>query len=131
MAEQEQNRNSGVTYKQVLPAGVAPEVASGAAGRIGDCAAFGPWLRDRLAAASVPLERLAALSGVAPADVQALIDGYMTFPLDADHLQRFAGALTELHVVADPSEIWQAAGFADTEYIVPPSEIVQTMSGTV
>lgn len=130
MAEEEQNAAEGTHYKQVLPAGLAPELASGASGQLGNAAMLGAWLRERLNAASVPSERLAALSGVAPADLARLLEGEAAFPLDADHLQRFATALVELRVVTHPAQVWEAAGFADSEYIVPPSQIVQSMSGT-
>ncbi len=130
MAEEEQNVAEGVHDKLVLPSGLAAEVASSTARQQGDPATFAAWLRDRLGAASVPPDRLAALSGVAPADMARLLDGQPAFPLDVDHLQRLATALIELHVVTNPAQAWEAAGFADSEYIVPPVLIVQTMSGT-
>lgn len=130
MAEEAKNAHIEAQYKQVHAAGLAPEIASGAAGKLSNAASFGGWLAERLGTNTTDHERLAALSGVTPDDLTRLLQGQAMFPLDADHIQRFATALLELHIVNNPADVWMAAGYEDSDYIVPPSQIVQSMSGT-
>lgn len=116
-------------YKQVLPAGVAPEVSTGEYADQATTASFGPWLGALLNAAPNARERVAALSGIAPADFGQLLEGKPPFLLDTDHVQRIASALTELHLIANPADVWKAAGFDDTEYIVAPENVLRALSG--
>jgi hypothetical protein len=130
MAEEAKNIGDTTHYKQTLPSGLAAEIASEGAGRVGDAGAFGPWLKERLDAASASPAQLALLSGVTAGDLTQLLAGQSVFALDADHLQRFATALGEMGVVSDTSVVWTAAGFEDSDYILPPTQVVQSMSGT-
>lgn len=130
MAEEPRNTDDNAHYKMVQPSGLATEVASGADGKLGNAASFGGWLKERLESTRADHNQLALLSGVTPDELAWLVKGQAMFLLDADHLQRFATALLELHIVNTPDQVWQAAGFDNSEYITPPSEVVRTMSGT-
>lgn len=127
--EKAAERPGEAVYKQVAPAGVATEVtsqnsddASGALGR---------WLSEKLAGNAEARERVATLSGFSVTDLTALMEGHSPFPLDTDHVQRLATALTEAQVVAHADEVWQALGSGSTDYVLPPSQVVSSMSGTV
>ena len=130
MAEESRNTDKNAHYKMVQPSGLAAEVASGEAGRLGNARSFGSWLKEKLESADADRNEVALLSGVTPNDLDWLFKGQALFPLDSDHLQRFATALLELHIVDAPDQVWQAAGFDASDYITPPSEVVRSMSGT-
>jgi hypothetical protein len=117
-----------VIYKQVLPAGIAPEVSTENYADRPTTAAFGPWLTQHMNAVPNARERVAALSGIPPGDFDQLLDGKPPFLLDTDHVQRLASALTELHLISNPADVWKAAGFEDTEYIIAPEKVLRALS---
>lgn len=130
MAEESRNTDKNAHYKMVQPSGLAAEVASGEKGKLGDAALFGTWLKEKLDSASADRNEFTLLSGVTPNDLDWLFKGQALFPLDADHLQRFATALLEMGILDKPDQLWQAAGFDTSDYITPPSEVVRSLSGT-
>ncbi len=130
MTDETQGTTTPAHYKQVLPAGLAPEVTAGSGATVATTAAFGRWLRGQLTADG-SREQVAGLSGMEPWDFSQMLDGHSQFSLDADHVQRIATALLELGLVTNPALVWEAAGYDQTDYIVPPAQVVQSMSGNV
>lgn len=122
-------------YRQVAPAGVAPEVTAGAAISPEASIAFGRWLAERLRADSSDMERahrqrLASLSGFDSTDLSRLLAGQAGVPLDPDGLQRLAVALVEMQLVQHSGEVWEAAGIpSQSDYIIPPGQVVRAVSG--
>lgn len=141
MAEQPKEDISHSVYRQVNPSGLASEVSAGRAASPATTAAFGQWLGERLGGGTEEEQRarrqhLGTLSGIGAFDLGRLIEGQVTFPFDADHIQRLATALLEMGAVAAPKDVWAAAGWdtvgtaeASSDYIVPPSQIVGSMRG--
>ncbi len=142
MADQQPNKEdiSHALYREVHASGLAPEISSGRTVSMETTAAFGQWLHAQLGAGTDEEQRarrqqLGALSGISGFDLGRLMDGEPVFPLDSDHVQRLATALLEMRVITEPNEVWIAAGWdgagteAASDYIVPPSQIVRSMSG--
>ena len=116
-------------YKQVAPSGLASEITADNPVAPETVAALGRWLAQTLPAEA--RERVATLSGISQGDLASLLEGHPLFRLDTDHLQRLATALVEAQVIPHADALWQAIGFeADSsDYLVPPTQIVQAMSG--
>lgn len=122
---------AGTVYKQVAPAGVAAEVTADEPVVSETVRALGQWLTEKLGADPAVRERVATLSGLSVSDLTALIDGHPPFRLDTDHMQRLATALVEAQIIAHGDEIWKAvgAGAPASDYLLPPPQVVQAMSG--
>lgn len=127
-------------YRTVHPSGLAPEVTVGRTVSMETTAAFGQWLHAQLGGGTEEEQRarrqqIGALSGISGFDLGRLMQGEPVFPLDSNHIQRIATALLEMRLISEPSEVWAAAGWegADatdaSDYIVPPSQILRSMSG--
>lgn len=132
----EETPQKPMVYKQVASAGVAPELSAGTILPAGDATAFGQWLAGLMENSSQTTQdagqkaRAASLSGLSPAQWESLLAGQPLFALDADHVQRIASALVELGLVAHPDAVWQAAGVStQSDYLVPPGQIVRAVSG--
>lgn len=139
--EQAKAESSHTLYRQVNPAGIAPEVSAGRTVSQGATAAFGQWLHDLLGGGTEEEQRarrqhVASLSGLSAFDLGRLMEGQPVFPLDSDHIQRIASTLLEMRLITEPNAVWAAAGWGGageddaSDYIVPPSQIVRTMSGS-
>lgn len=127
-------------YRSVHASGLGPELSAGRTVSIETTAAFGQWLHAQLGGGTEEEQRakrqqIGALSGISGFDLGRLMEGEPVFPLDSNHVQRLATALLEMRLIANPNEVWAAAGWegADaagaSDYIVPPSQIVRSMSG--
>lgn len=115
-------------YKQVAPAGIAPEVTSGTGASRETILAFGQWLGLKLSTGEGSRERVATLSGLSINDLTALVEGRPMFPLDTDHIQRLSTALIETGLVTQASDVWEAAGLGASDYIIAPGQIVRSMN---
>ncbi len=122
---------SGEVYKQVAPAGLAAEITADNAVAPETVTALGHWLTDKLTANPTAQERVATLSGISGSDLASLMDGHPLFRLDTDHVQRIATALVEAQVIPHAEEVWNAmaADSGASDYLVPPTQVVQAMSG--
>lgn len=123
----------GTVYEQIAPAGLAAEVTADNPVAAKTVTSLGRWLTEKLAASPAARERVATLSGLSVSDLTALMDGHPLFRLDTDHVQRIATALVETQVISQADEVWNAiasdAGASD--YILPPAQVVQAMSGNL
>lgn len=117
-------------YRQIAPAGVASEVTADNPVAAQTVAALGRFLTEKLGADPALRERVAALSGLSLTDLASLMAGHPLFPLNTDHLQRIATALTETQVIGQTDEVWTALGSnaEASDYILPPTQVVQAMS---
>ena len=138
--EQPKEDISHTLYREVHPSGLAPEISAGHTTGQASGAAFGQWLRERLGGGTEEEQRarrqkLGSLVGISGFDLGRVMDGEPVFPLDSDHVQRLATGLLEMNLITDPKDAWTAAGWDaeetsdDSDYIVPPSQIVRSMRG--
>ena len=118
----------GTVYHQVAPAGVASEVTSENPPE--RAAALGQWLTEKLGTHSEDRERVATLSGISLGDLTSLMEGHPLFQLDTDHVQRIATALVEARIIVQADEVWNAIGSdaGASDYLLPPTQVVQAMS---
>lgn len=119
-------------YKQVAPSGLAAEVDAEKPISPETVTALGNWLATTLGSSPETRERVAVLSGIPVSDLTSLIDGHPLFRLDTDHIQKIATALVEAQIIPHGDEVWKAIA-SDTDasdYIVPPTQILQAMSNT-
>ncbi len=142
MADQQPNKEdiSHTLYREVHASGLGPELSTARPVSQASTAAFGQWLHAQLGGGTEEelrgkRQQLGALSGISGFDLGRLMQGEPVFPLDSDHIQRLATALLEMRLISEPNEIWAAAGWNETggegtsDYIVPPSQVVRSMSG--
>lgn len=130
MAEETSKTPAGTVYKQVAPAGLAAEVTADNPVTVETVTALGRWLTDKLAASPAIRDRVATLSGLSVSDLTALMNGHPLFRLDTDHVQRIATALVMVQVIPHADDVWKAiaAAPAVSDSIVPPAQVVRTMS---
>lgn len=131
MAEETWKTPGETVYKQVASAGLAAEVTGSDPVAPETITSLGRWLTEKLAGNAEAQDRVATLSGLSMSDLTALMDGHPLFPLDTDHVQRIATALVEAQVISEATEVWNAisAPAASSDYILPPGQVVQAMSG--
>lgn len=128
MPEQTPGTPKDTSYKPPAPAGVASELTGDEPMPLDSVAAFGRWLTEKLGGSDTARAEVARQSGLPLPELASLMAGQRDYPWNKDHVQRIAAALVELRIVPHSDEVWRAAGFGSSDYLVPPQRVVQAMS---